>query len=265
MQAVRRYTVDPVAGFIIGTGKMIYLFLNACTWMVRRPFYIRELIAQMWFITSVTVFPALITNVPFGMIVSLQGLNIFKLFQAENRLGGFLVLAEVREISPVVIALVISGVGGAAITADLGSRRIRGEIDALESLAINPVQFLIVPRLIAAAIMVPLLNQIGSFAGLAGGYIMAVPIKGVNQGTFLGGLLDFTRQADVYGAVIKTILFGISVALVACYKGFNAAGGAKGVGRAVNEGVVVGYLVVFAINFFFQAFWFATTGSGVSE
>jgi phospholipid/cholesterol/gamma-HCH transport system permease protein len=168
-----------------------------------------------------------------------------------------MVLAVVREAAPVVAALMIAGAGGSAMTADIGSRKIRDEIAAMEVMSINPVHRLVTPRMWAAATISMLLVSLAGVAGLAGGYFFNVVVQHVTAGAYFSGFTAFSQLADLYSAIAKAFVFGMIAAMVGCYKGLYCRGGPKGVGDAVNQAVVVSFILIFFANFVMTTLYFA--------
>ena len=165
-------------------------------------------------------------------------------------------LAVIREASPIVTALLIAGAGGSAICADLGARKIREEIDAMEVLGINPIQRLVVPRVLASMLVALLLNGLVSVVGVAGGYFFNVILQGGTPGAYLASFTALAQLPDLYVGEIKALIFGAIAAIVASYKGLNAGGGPKGVGDAVNQSVVITFMLLFVVNFVITAVYF---------
>jgi phospholipid/cholesterol/gamma-HCH transport system permease protein len=180
----------------------------------------------------------------------LQAGNIYILFGIPERLGSFFVMASVREFAPWINAMVVAGVVGTAITADLGARRIREEIDAMQVLGIDPVRTLILPRIIAVTLMTGLMDLLALAFGVLGGYLAAIQL-GASSAAFQDNFFANATTVDVAGSVIKTTIFGLVIAVVCCYKGFTAKGGPAGVGRAVNQAVVISFAAIWTINFVF--------------
>jgi phospholipid/cholesterol/gamma-HCH transport system permease protein len=224
--------------------------------MFRRPFQWREFVEQSWFVASVTIIPTALVSIPFGAVIALQIGSLSRQVGAQSFTGAASVLAIVREASPIVVALLIAGAGGSAICADLGSRKIRDEIDAMEVLGISPVQRLVVPRVLACTLVAVALNGLVSVVGVAGGYFFNVVLQGGTPGAYLASFSALAQLPDVYAAEIKAFVFGIIAAVVASYKGLNAAGGPKGVGDAVNQSVVITFLLLFFVNFVITAVYF---------
>jgi phospholipid/cholesterol/gamma-HCH transport system permease protein len=157
----------------------------------------------------------------------------------------------------VAVALLIAGAGGSAMTADLGSRKIRDEIAAMEVMAVNPIHRLVTPRLWAAATISVLLVPLVSVAGLAGGFVFNVLVQKVTAGAYFSGFTVLVQLADLWSALAKAFLFGLVAAMVACYKGLYAKGGPKGVGDAVNQAVVLSFIMIFFVNFVMTTLYFA--------
>jgi phospholipid/cholesterol/gamma-HCH transport system permease protein len=187
----------------------------------------------------------------------LQAGNALTIFGAIDRLGGFFVLAVIREFAPFVTAIILAGVGGTAITADLGARKIREELDALQVLGVDPIKNLVVPRFLALMIVTGLFNAFAIVFGIFGGVLATLSFD-APFGPFFATLLTNATTTDVWGSILKTTLFGAIIAIVSCYKGMTASGGAEGVGRAVNQGVVTEFLAIFAFNYVFTQTLLAT-------
>lgn len=222
----------------------------------RRPWPRGEFIDQVWFLIKVTTVPVILVSVPFGMIISLHVGSFLRELGSEAHMGAAMVLAVVREEAPVATALLIAGAGGSAMCADLGSRRIRDEIDAMQVLGIDPIHRLIMPRLFAAALVAVLLDAIVSIAGIAGGWFFAHVVQGVTTSSYFASFNELSQLWDLWMALIKAALFGFLAGMVACYKGYFVRGGPKGVGDAVNQAVVITFLLLFFVNFILTALYF---------
>jgi len=173
----------------------------------------------------------------------------FRRFQADGFVGTAVSLTMTREIAPVLTALMVTGRAGSAMATEIGSMRITEQIDALTALAVNPIQYLVVPRLIASTVMVPLLTMVFNVTGMGGAYIFAVMIKGVDPGVFVYNVRWYTDVDDLLSGLIKAAVFGLALALIGCYQGYNAQGGAKGVGIATMRAVVVAYVAILVLDF----------------
>jgi len=217
-----------------------------------------EFVSQFLFARRLVWFPLLITTVAISYgAPGLQAANFLTLFGALDRLGGFFVLAAIREIGPLITATVVAGIAGTAITADLGARKVREELDALQVLGVDPVKNLVVPRFLALMVVTGLFDIYSLLFGIFGG-IAAELVNSQPLGPFWGTLFANASTTDLWGSVLKTTCFGAIIAIVCCYKGMTASGGAEGVGRAVNEAVVVSFLGFGAFNYVFTQTLLAT-------
>jgi len=245
-----------VAATVRGSGELFALALDVVRGIFRRPFQAREFITQAWFIASVTILPTALVAIPFGAVIALQLGSLTQQLGAQSFTGGASVLAIIREASPIVTALLIAGAGGSAICADLGSRKIREEIDAMEVLGISPIQRLVVPRVLAAMLVAVLLNGLVAIVGVSGGYFFNVVLQGGTPGAYLASFDALAQLPDLYAGEVKALIFGAIAGVVAAYKGLNAGGGPKGVGDAVNQSVVITFLLLFSTNFVLTAIYF---------
>nr|WP_306355911.1 MULTISPECIES: ABC transporter permease [unclassified Nocardia] len=214
----------------------------------KRPFQFREFIEQSWFVASVSILPSALVAIPFGAVVALQTGSLIKQLGAESFTGATSVLATVQQAAPVVTALIIAGAAGSAVAADLGSRTIREEIDAMEVLGIDPIQRLVVPRVLAMMLVALLLNGLVSVVGIAGGYFYNVLLQGGTPGAYLASFSALAQLPDLWVGEIKALLFGFIAGVIASYKGLRPSGGPKGVGEAVNQSVVITFMVLFFVN-----------------
>ncbi len=240
-------------------GEMVTLTGKTIVSAIRPPYpYGGEFISQFLFALKVCWFPLLVSTIAISFgAPGIQAANFFSLIGALDRLGGFFVLASIRELAPIVVAIVMAGVAGTAITADLGARKIREELDALEVLGVDPIKNLVVPRFLALMLLTGLFNVYAVIAGISAGIATTLyfhePLAG-----FWATFFSNASVTDLWGSVMKTTIFGAIIAIVCCYKGMTASGGAAGVGRAVNQAVVVALLVVFAFNYIFAQTLLAT-------
>jgi phospholipid/cholesterol/gamma-HCH transport system permease protein len=249
-------TAFPGVGALRQTGNFFALSLDTLRMMFKRPFQFKEFIDQSWFIASVTILPTMLVSIPFGAVIALQLGNLTRQLGAQSFTGSASVLAIVREASPIVVALLISGAGGSAICADLGSRKIRDEIDAMEVLGISPLQRLVVPRVLACMLVAFFLNGLVSVVGVCGGYFFNVILQHGTPGAYISSFTALAQLPDLYAGEVKALVFGMLAALVASYKGLNAGGGPKGVGDAVNQSVVITFMLLFFTNFILTAMYF---------
>jgi phospholipid/cholesterol/gamma-HCH transport system permease protein len=248
-------SLSPVGG-VRQAGRLFALFLDVGRLTFKRPFQFREFIEQAWFIASVTIIPTSLVAIPFGAVIALQLGGLSTQIGAQSFVGAASVLAIVREASPIVCALLIAGAGGSAICADLGARTIRDEIDAMEVLGISPIQRLVVPRVLGCMLVSVALNGLVCVVGVAGGYFFNVVLQGGTPGAYLASFSALAQLPDLYAGEIKALIFGVIAGVVASYKGLNAGGGPKGVGDAVNQSVVITFLLLFVVNFVITAVYF---------
>lgn len=247
---------NPVTAGVRHSGTFFAFCLDTLRSTVKRPFQVRELIQQAWFISSVSILPAALVSIPFGAVIALQLGSLVRQLGAQSFTGAASVLAVVRESGPIVTALIIAGAGGAAICADLGARKIREELDAMQVLGIDPIQRLVVPRVVASMFVAVLLNGLVSVVGVAGGYVFNVLMQGGTPGAYLASFQALGQLPDLIVGEVKALVFGAVAALVASYQGMNAKDGPKGVGDAVNRSVVITFMLLFAANFIITAIYF---------
>ena len=247
-----RNAVEEVGDIVILTGKTVSSAL-------RPPYpYGGEFVAQFLFTLRLCWFPLMVSTICINYAApGLQAANFLSLFGALDRLGGIFGLAAVREIGPFVTAIVLAGVAGTAITADLGARKIREELDALQVLGVDPVKNLVVPRFLSLMLVTALFNMYTILFGIFGGLTVEL-VNGQPSGPFWVTLFNNTTTVDVWGSEVKATMFGAIIAIVCCYKGMTASGGAEGVGRAVNQAVVVAFLGIGAFNYAFTQMLLAT-------
>ncbi len=229
-------------------GRLYALALDVVRLAPRRPFQFREFVQQFWFIASVSVLPAALVSIPFGAVIALHLGSLTGQIGAQSFTGAASVLAVIQQASPVVTALLIAGAGGSAMCADLGSRTIREEIAAMEVLGISPVQRLVVPRVLAAMAVAVFLNGMVSVVGVAGGYFFNVVMQGGTPGAYLASFSALAQLPDLWISELKALVFGFVAGVVAAHRGLNPRGGPKGVGDAVNQSVVITFLLLFLLN-----------------
>jgi phospholipid/cholesterol/gamma-HCH transport system permease protein len=249
----------PAKSLFEQVGDMMILTAKTLVSAVRPPYpYGGEFISQFLFALQLCWFPMLISCVAFGFgAPGLQAANFLSLFGALDRLGGFFILASIREFAPFVTAVVVAGVAGTAITADLGARKIREELDALQVLGVDPIKNLVVPRFLALMLVTGLFNVYALLFGIFAG-VLATLVNDAPLGGFWATFFTNASVTDLWGSTLKTTLFGAIIAIVCCYKGMTASGGAEGVGRAVNQAVVIAFLGIFAFNYVFTQTLLAT-------
>ncbi|MEK6683729.1 MAG: ABC transporter permease [Nitrospirota bacterium] len=242
--------------FIEEIGNISLLFLQTIKWSLRPPLGFRNTLKQMEEVGVRSIPVVLITAVSTGMVLALQSHTGFKRFNAESMVGTVVALSMTRELGPVLTALIVAGRAGAAMAAELGTMRVTEQIDALSTMAANPIKYLIVPRLLAGMLMLPILTIFADAVGIAGGYFVAVRMLDVNPVIYLRRTTDFLEFDDIYGGLLKAFVFGIIIATVSCYKGFNTEGGAEGVGKATTGAVVLSSMLILISDYFMTAMLF---------
>src|SRR5713226_1287688 len=259
VRSVAERAYYPARDVMEEVGDMMLLTGRTISSALRPPYpYGGELVSQFLFVLRLVWFPLLVTTVAISYgAPGLQAGDFLTLFGALDRLGGFFVLASIREIGPLITAIVMAGVAGTSITADLGARKIREELDALQVLGVDPVKNLVVPRFLALMLATGLFDIYALLFGIFGG-ILAALVNGAPLGPFWATFFTNASTTDLWGSVLKTTMFGAIIAIVCCYKGMTASGGAEGVGRAVNQAVVIAFLGVFAFNYVFTQTLLAT-------
>src|ERR1051325_8434139 len=219
-------------------GKLFAFGLDVARGLFRRPFQTREFLQQAWFIASVTIIPTALVAIPFGAVIALQVGGLIQQFGAQSFTGSAAVLAVVREAGPIATSLLIAGAGGSAICADLGARKIREELDAMMVLGIDPIQRLVVPRVLACMLVAVFLNGMVSVVGVMGGYFFNVVLQDGTPGAYLASFAALAQLPDLWISEIKALIFGFIAGIVAAYRGLNPAGGPKGAGdRGDRAGV----------------------------
>ncbi|MEU3206319.1 ABC transporter permease [Streptomyces cyaneofuscatus] len=237
------------------TGKLFALGIAVGRAIFRRPFQLREFIEQFWFVASVTILPAALVSIPFGAVIALQVGSLTQQLGAQSFTGGASVLAVIQQASPIIVALLISGAAGSAICADLGSRKIREELDAMEVMGVSPIQRLVVPRVLATMLVAVLLNGLISVVGTLGGYFFNVIMQDGTPGAYLASFSALAQLPDLYVSELKALIFGFIAGIVAAHRGLNPRGGPKGVGDAVNQSVVITFMLLFFVNMVLTAIY----------
>ncbi|WP_066898482.1 MlaE family ABC transporter permease [Mycolicibacterium houstonense] len=238
-----------LSGPMQAVGALFAMSLDAIRFIFKRPFQGREFLEQCWFVARVSMAPTLLVAIPFTVLVSFTLNILLRELGAADLSGAGAAFGAVTQLGPMVTVLIVAGAGATAMCADLGSRTIREEIDAMEVLGINPVQRLVTPRILASGLVALLLNSLVVIIGILGGYVFSVFIQDVNPGAFAAGITLLTGVPEVIISCIKAALFGLIAGLVACFRGLTiVGGGAKAVGNAVNETVVYAFMALFVIN-----------------
>jgi phospholipid/cholesterol/gamma-HCH transport system permease protein len=249
----------PVKSLVEEIGEMGILTGKTLVSALRPPFpYGGEFIAQFLFALRLCWFPMILASIAFTYgPAGIQAAAFLNLFGALDRLGGLFVLTVLREFAPLICALVMAGVAGTAICADLGARKIREELDALQVLGVDPIKNLVVPRFLALMLLTGLFNVYALIFGTLGGVVVTVT-NGAPLGPFWATYFNNATTTELWGSLLKTVLFGAIIAIVCCYKGLTAKGGSEGVGRAVNQAVVIAFMGIGAFNYVFTQTLLAT-------
>jgi phospholipid/cholesterol/gamma-HCH transport system permease protein len=243
------YVVDPVLGFMDDLGATVLLFWQAMTWLVRPPYRIAQLMIAIEFIGAGSLFIAGLVGMFTGMAFTLSTIVGFRQFSAEGMVGGVVALALARELAPVLAAVVVTARAGSTMASELGNMRVTEQIDAITTMGVSPVQYLVVPRVVATTLVLPLLAMCFAIAGMFGSWIVAVVWQQIDPGVFFDKIQTFVKWADIQMLLVKAALFGIIVSTICCKKGFFASGGARGVGEATAKAVVASIVAIFAADY----------------
>lgn len=246
--AIDRVVARPIR-FVQGLGEMLMLLGQATLWAMRPPYRVGLVLQAMEFIGVGSLSIIVLVSMFTGGVFGLQSVEAFRMFQADAYVGTAVSLTLTREIAPVITALMVAGRAGSAMATEIGSMRITEQIDALATLAVNPIQYLVVPRLIASTVMLPILTLVFNVCGMIGAYVFVVVIKNVDLGMFVYNIRWFTDVEDLGMGLIKATVFGLAIALIGCHQGYNASGGAKGVGLATMRTVVISSVAILVLDF----------------
>jgi len=267
MKELRQFRKKFGYDFLIGLGKRVISFLyfsgglgnlagQSFYWLFRAPLK-RERIVEQMKKAGYDSFPIVsLVSLFIGIILALQTAYQMQRLGSEMYIASIVALSLVRELGPVITSLVVAGRVGAAITAELGSMQVTEQIDALETLATNPVHYLVVPRLLALALMLPILTLYADIIGIFGGYLICVYKLGISSSMYIHITFDSLLFKDLFTGLIKTVFFGMIIAWVSSYEGFNVQGGAEGVGRSTMRAVVTTFILIIAADSFFTAMFY---------
>ena len=253
---VKNNLVTRFRDFIYFIGGITNLATQSMYWVFKPP-YERKRIFEQAKKAGVDSLP-IVALISFfiGVILAFQISTLMQRLGSEMYIASVVALSLVRELGPIITSLVVAGRVGAAITAELGSMQVTEQIDALETLATNPIKYLVVPRLIALALMLPLLTVFGDMIGILGGWMICVFKLGISSRLYLNITFDSLLFKDLFTGLSKTIFFGMIIAWVSCYEGFNVEGGAEGVGKATTKAVVTSFILIIACDCFFTALFY---------
>ena len=237
-------------GTLSSLGRFGVFLADALRWAVVPPFKARQALQRIWFVGLRSMSVILLTGAFTGMVLGLQGMLMLQRVGSEAFVGPLVAIALVRELGPVLAALMVTGRAGSALAAELGVMRITEQIDALTVMALNPMRYLVVPILVAGLVALPLLSWIFDVVGIYGGYLVAVKLFGMSPGTYFGQIQAFLDPSDIWVGFWKALTFGLVITWVACYKGFHVGHGAEGVGRATTEAVVLASVLILVLDYF---------------
>jgi len=227
-------------------GGVSILMGQALFWIPRPPFRLRQLAEQMSRIGVDSLPIVAMISMFTGMVLAFQSAYQLQRFSAEMYIASLVAFSMTRELGPVLTALIVAGRVGASITAEIGTMKVTEQIDALETLATNPVKYLVVPRFLALVIMVPLLTVFADMIGIVGGYIIGVGKLGISHAMYMKNTWQPLKYKDVYTGLVKSLCFATIICIVSCYEGMTAEGGAEGVGRATTASVVKSFILIIA-------------------
>jgi len=231
-------------------GKYIWLAMQGLYWAVRPPYRPHLLFKQMEFVGVQSLSIVMISGTFTGMVFALQSGNAFAMFGAEGFVGPTVVLALTLELSPVMSALMISGRAGSAMAAEIGTMKVTEQVDALLAMAVNPINYLVSPRIIAGLVMLPVMCMVYNLVGTFGAWLVTTRVLGYDEGVFIRNVEWYVDTDDILKGLAKSLVFGFIIATVGCFKGYYTSGGAEGVGRATTQSVVVSSVAVLISDYF---------------
>ncbi len=240
---------DPILGFFENIGSTLTLTFQSIIWLFRRPFRMSQMLAAMDFLGVQSVFIVGLTGIFSGMVVALQTTYALRNFSAEGRVGGIVAVSLAREVAPVFSGIMLTARAGSAMAAELGNMRVTEQIDAIATMGVSPIQYLLAPRLLASVIMVPLLCVLYTSVGMMGAYLVAIVLLGGDPGVFMQSIRDFAQPKDLRMGLIKAAVFGFIVSAISCRHGYFASGGARGVGLATTRAVVESCVTILIANY----------------
>lgn len=245
---------DPVLTLLDDLGGTLLLFGKAATWLVRPPLRVAQVLLAIEFIGAGSLFIAGLVGMFTGMAFTLSSIIGFRQFGAEGMVGGVVALALARELAPVLAAVVVTARAGSTMASELGNMRVTEQIDAITTMGVSPIQFLVLPRILATFVTLPLLALSFGIAGMFGAYLVGVLWQGIDPGVFYERVQQFIKWSDIRMLFVKSGVFGLIVSTICCKKGFFASGGARGVGEATAKAVVASIVAIFAADYIVTAF-----------
>jgi phospholipid/cholesterol/gamma-HCH transport system permease protein len=245
-----------VIALLLEMGRMLIFFVSALGWVFRRPLKLRLILYHMKTIGSDSTLVILLTGGFTGMVLALQGYHALKKFSAEGYLGSAVALSLIRELGPVLSAFMVTGRTGSAMAAEIGTMRVTEQIDALYSMALHPIKYLVSPRLVAGLLTMPLLVAVFDVTGIYGGYLTGVVLLGVSAGSYFSSMEANVVMWDITTGIVKSLSFGLIVTWVCCFKGFHAPPMAVGVSKATTESVVLSFVLILVWDYFLTSVMF---------
>jgi phospholipid/cholesterol/gamma-HCH transport system permease protein len=241
--------VDSVVYWLEDVGHIVSLTGKTLLWLVRPPYRIPRFLSAMDFIGVQSIFIVGLTGIFSGMVLALQMTYALRAFNAEGRVGGIVAVSLARELAPVFAAIMVTARAGSATAAELGNMRVTEQIDAITTMGVSPIQFLLSPRLLASVVMVPLLCVLYMAVGMCGAYLVAVNWLGGDPGVFAQSIKDIAVPRDLFMGLVKAAVFGFLISVISCRHGYFARGGAKGVGLATTRAVVESCVAILVVNY----------------
>jgi phospholipid/cholesterol/gamma-HCH transport system permease protein len=236
-------------GFMAATGRIAMFAVSALVTGLSPPFYLRVILRQMLYIGYFSLPVVGLTAIFTGMVLALQSYTGFSRFSAESAIATVVVLSVTRELGPVIAGLMVAGRVGAAMAAEIGTMRVTDQIDALTTLSTDPLRYLVLPRLLAGLVTLPLLVVVADIIGVFGGYLVSIYKFGFNPVTYLDRTQQYLEASDVISGLVKAAVFGFIIALMGCYHGYHSRGGAQGVGQATTYAVVSASILILVFDY----------------
>ncbi len=246
----------PFYNLFLEAGLITLILLKTIKYAFKKPIKLSRIIDQMEFIGVKSLFVVILVSTFTGMVLALQTYTGFRRFGAESMVGAVVALSLCRELGPVLASIMVTARAGSAMAAEIGTMRVTEQIDALEVMAVNPIKYLIVPRIMASLMVVPILTIISDFSGILGGYLVGVKLLHINEGVYINRTIDLLEINDIYSGLFKSVIFGLLLSLIGCYKGYYTRGGARGVGKATTEAVVLSCVIIFIADYILTSFLF---------
>ncbi|MCG3175782.1 MAG: putative phospholipid ABC transporter permease protein MlaE [Candidatus Omnitrophica bacterium] len=250
-------------GFLRQAGDMLAMFCQCLFWIVvgpfkRKPVPVKNFFAQTVFSGWDSLLIVIFVDFFIGMVLAMQSAYQLEQLGATIYVAALVGVSMTREIGPVLTALVIAGRVGAAITAELATMKVTEQVEALQTIGLNPVRYLVAPRLLALALMLPVLTVIGDLMGMVGGYVIGVTNLGLGSGLYIDTTIEFLTNKDILTGLLKSFVFALIIAMISCQQGLGTEGGAEGVGRSTTRSVVTSFIMIIVADAILTAlFYFA--------